>query len=59
MSPIMASSPQEFLWQYSWFFKETLPSWSGSMQLIHNHIPLKHAGKASVTFFIYYLSNAK
>ena len=49
MSSIMTSSPEEFLWQYSWFFKDPLPSWSGSMKLIHSHTPLKHAGKASIT----------
>ena len=49
MSSIMTSSPEDFLWQYSLFFKDTLPSWSGSMQFINSHIPLKHAGKASIT----------
>ena len=44
MSSIMTSSPEDFLWQYSLFFKDPLPSWSGSMQLINSHIPLKPAG---------------
>ena len=48
--PMMTSSPEKFIWQYSWFFEDPLPSWSGSMQLIYSHIPLKHAGKASITF---------
>ena len=48
MSSIMTSSPEDFLWQYSFFFKDTLPSWSGSMQFINSHIPLKHASKASI-----------
>ena len=50
MSSIMSSSPDEFLWQYSWFFKDSLPSWSGSMQLIHSYIQLEHAGKVFITF---------
>lgn len=49
MSSIMTLSPEDFLWQYSLFFKDTLPSWSGSMQFINSHIPLKLAGKASMT----------
>ena len=50
MTLTMTSIPEEFLWQCSLFFKDPLPNWSGSMQLIHSHIPLKSAGKASITF---------
>ena len=49
MSSIMTSSPEDFLWQYSWFFKDPLSSCSGTRQHIHSHIPLKHARKASIT----------
>ena len=49
MSSIMTSSPEDFLCQYSLIFKDPLPSWSGSMQFINSHIPLKIAGKASIT----------
>ena len=50
ISSIISSSPEEFLWQYSWFLKDPLPSWSSSMQLIHSHIQFEFAGKTSITF---------
>ena len=50
ISSIISSSPEEFLWQYSWFLKDSLPNWSSSMQLIHSHIQFEFAGKTSITF---------
>ena len=28
---------EDFLWQQSYFLKDPIPSWSGTMQLIHNN----------------------
>ena len=52
MSSIMTSSHEDFYGNILGFFKDPLPSCLGTMQHIHSHIPLKHACKASIIFYL-------
>ena len=45
-----SSSYIDLLWELSWHFKNPLPIWSGTMQLIHENQDRNHHEKDNVTF---------
>ena len=48
--PAFSSSYIDLLWELSWHFKNPLPIWSGTMQLIHENQNCNNHEKNNVTF---------